>query len=275
MAEGLGSEVRALLRIYFLLVGARARAQLEYRASAVLQLVGTMLISLLDLAAILILFDNVPRLGDWSVAEVALLYGIASISFGFADLLVGHLDLFPEMIRDGTFDGILIRPLPSLFQVVASDFSLRRVGKSLQGVAVLIVALVQLDVDWTLGRALALPLAIVSGVVIYAGVWIALATVAFWIVDAIEFVNAFTYGGNYLSQYPLPIFGRWLRGMMIFVIPIGFVAYFPALYLLDRPDELGLPDALRYASPLIAVAVALVAHLVWTNAVRHYRSAGG
>ena len=275
MAEGLGSEVRALLRIYFLLVGARARAQLEYRASAVLQLVGTMLISLLDLAAILILFDNVPRLGDWSVAEVALLYGIASISFGFADLLVGHLDLFPEMIRDGTFDGILVRPLPSLFQVVASDFSLRRVGKSLQGVAVLIVALVQLDVDWTLGRALALPLAIVSGVVIYAGVWIALATVAFWIVDAIEFVNAFTYGGNYLSQYPLPIFGRWLRGMMIFVIPIGFVAYFPALYLLDRPDELGLPDALRYASPLIAVAVALVAHLVWTNAVRHYRSAGG
>ena len=275
MAEGLGSEVRALLRIYFLLVGARARAQLEYRASAVLQLVGTMLISLLDLAAILILFDNVPRLGDWSVAEVALLYGIASISFGFADLLVGHLDLFPEMIRDGTFDGILIRPLPSLFQVVASDFSLRRVGKSLQGVAVLIVALVQLDVDWTLGRALALPLAIVSGVVIYAGVWIALATIAFWIVDAIEFVNAFTYGGNYLSQYPLPIFGRWLRGMMIFVIPIGFVAYFPALYLLDRPDELGLPDALRYASPLIAVAVALVAHLVWTNAVRHYRSAGG
>lgn len=275
MAEGLGSEVRALLRIYFLLVGARARAQLEYRASAVLQLVGTMLISLLDLAAILILFDNVPRLGDWSVAEVALLYGIASISFGFADLLVGHLDLFPEMIRDGTFDGILVRPLPSLFQVVASDFSLRRVGKSLQGVAVLIVALVQLDVDWTLGRALALPLAIVSGVVIYAGVWIALATIAFWIVDAIEFVNAFTYGGNYLSQYPLPIFGRWLRGMMIFVIPIGFVAYFPALYLLDRPDELGLPDALRYASPLIAVAVALVAHLVWTNAVRHYRSAGG
>ena len=268
-------EARSLLRIYVLLVGARARAQLEYRASAVLQLVGTTLIAMLDLAAILILFDNVPRLGDWSVAEVALLYGIASISFGFADLLVGHLDLFPEMIRDGTFDGILTRPLPSLFQVVASDFSLRRVGKALQGVAVLIVALTQLDIDWTLGRVLALPLAVVCGVVIYAGVWIALATIAFWIVDAIEFVNAFTYGGNFLSQYPLTIFGRWLRGLVIFVIPLGFVAYFPALYVLDRPDELGLPEALRYVSPLVAVAVALVAHLVWTNAVRHYRSAGG
>ncbi len=44
-----------------------------------------------------------------------------------------------------------------------------------------------------------LPLAIVSGALIYSGVWIALATVAFWIVDAIEVVNAFTYGGSFLS----------------------------------------------------------------------------
>ena len=48
--------------------------------------------------------------------------------------------------------------------------------------------------------------------VIYGAVWVALATIAFWIVDAIEFVNAFTYGGSFLSQYPIGIFGRWLRG---------------------------------------------------------------
>ena len=73
---------------------------------------------------------------------MALLYGIAAISFALTDLAIGHLDLFPQMIRDGTFDQILVRPLPSLFQVIASDFALRRVGKILQGVAVLVVALV-------------------------------------------------------------------------------------------------------------------------------------
>jgi ABC-2 type transport system permease protein len=88
-------------------------------------------------------------------------------------------------------------------------------------------------------------------------------------------VNAFTYGGNFLSQYPVTIFGRWLRGLVIFVIPIAFVAYFPALYVLDRDDELGLPGWLRFASPAVAVAVAFAARLVWENAVRHYRSAGG
>jgi len=267
--------VAELGRIYLRLIGARARSQLEYRASLALQIVGSALLTLLDFVMILVLFENVPELDGWSVQEVALLYGIAGISFALTDLIVGHLDLFPQMIRDGTFDQILVRPLPSLLQVIASDFSLRRIGKVLQAVAVLTVALAAAEIDWTLGRAVMVPLAIVSGVLIYTGVWIALATIAFWIVDAIEFVNAFTYGGNFLSAYPITIFGRWLRNLVLFVIPIAFVAYFPALYILDRPDELGLPDGLRYASPFVAVLTVLVARVVWENAVRHYRSAGG
>jgi ABC-2 type transport system permease protein len=262
-------------RIYLRLIGARVRSQLEYRTSLALQIFASALLTLLDFVMILVLFENVPELGGWTVQQVALLYGIAGIAFALSDLIVGHLDLFPQMIRDGTFDQILVRPLPSLLQVVASDFSLRRLGKVLQAVVVLIVALVAADIDWTVGRAVMVPLAVAGGVLIYTGVWIALATIAFWIVDAIEFVNAFTYGGNFLSAYPITIFGRWLRNLILFAVPIAFVAYFPALYLLDRPDELGLPDALRFASPLVALLTVIVARLVWENAVRHYRSAGG
>lgn len=261
--------------LYARLVGARARGQLEYRASLALQLVGTAALTLTDFVAVLILFQNVPTLDGWTLPEMALLYGIATISFAFTDLAVGHLDLFPEMIRTGTFDLILVRPLPSLLQVAASDFSLRRLGKAAQGVAVLAYAVSQLDVDWTPARAWVLVASIAAGAVVYAAVWVALATIAFWIVDAIEFVNAFTYGGSYLAQYPVTIFGRWLRGLVLFVLPLAFVAYFPALVILDRESGLVLPAELGYATPLVAVAAALVALGVWGRAVRHYRSAGG
>ncbi|MGH3071655.1 MAG: ABC transporter permease [Gaiellaceae bacterium] len=269
------AEARALAGIYVRLVGARIRSQLEYRASVAFQLVGVGLLTATDFAAIAVIFANVPALGDWSLGEVALLYALATISFALTDLAIGHLDLFPQMIREGTFDQILVRPLPSLLQVVAADFALRRIGKVLQGLAVLAFVLVTVEIDWTLGRALAIPLAIASGAVIYAAVWIALATIAFWIVDAIELVNAFTYGGSFLSQYPVGIFARWVRGLVVFVVPLAFVAYFPGLYVLGKEDELGLPEALRYASPVVAVAATLVAAAVWRNAVRHYRSAGG
>jgi ABC-2 type transport system permease protein len=265
--------VAELTVLYGRLVGARARAQLEYRGSLALQIVATAALTLVDLVAIVVIFQNVPALDGWRLEEVALLYAIATISFAFTDLVIGHLDLFPQMIRDGTFDLILVRPLPSLLQVVASDLSLRRIGKVLQGVAVLVYALLHVDVDWTVARVALLPVAIVSGAVIYAAVWVSLATIAFWIVDAIEFVNAFTYGGSFLAQYPISIFGRWLRGLVLFVIPLAFVAYFPVRTILDK-DGIG-PAALGYASPLVAVAGTLVALAVWERAVRHYRSAGG
>ena len=264
-----------LVRIYLRLVGARARGQLEYRASLALQLLGTAALTVIDFVAILVLFENVDALDGWTLEEIALLYAIATISFALTDLVVGHLDLFPQMIRDGTFDQILVRPLPSLLQVVASDFSLRRIGKALQGVGVLVFALVRLDLDWSPGKVLVLVGAVLAGTVIYAAVWVALATVAFWIVDAIEFVNAFTYGGSYLAQYPITIFARWLRGLVLFVLPLAFVAYFPALVLLDRESGLPLPAELGYLTGLVALVAALVANVVWTGAVRHYRSAGG
>ena len=269
------AELRSLAGIYARLIGARIRSQLAYRTSAVLQLLGAGLLTAVDFVAIAVIFSNVPELGDWHLGEVALLYALATISFALTDIAIGHLDLFPQMIREGTFDQILVRPLPSLLQVIASDFSVRRFGKLLQGIAVLAYALLSVDIDWTTGRALAIPVAVVAGTVIYGAIWVALATVAFWIVDAIELVNAFTYGGSFLSQYPIGIFARWLRGLVVFVVPLAFVAYFPALYLLGKEDELGLPEALQYVSPVVAVAAALIAGAVWQNAVRHYRSAGG
>lgn len=268
------AEVAEQLAIYRRLVGARIRSQLQYRLSAALNLVGTMLISFLDFAAILILFGRVDALGEWSVAEVALLYAISAISFALTDLVIGHLDVLPRMIREGDFDLLLIRPLGSLFQVVSSDFALRRIGKLIQGAAVLVFALTRLEIDWSAGRIAMLGVAVLAGAAIFAGVWIAFATIAFWLVDSGEVANAFSYGGNYLAEYPVNIFGPWLRRLVIFVIPIAFVSYFPSLYVLGKEDALGLPRELQFASPAVAVATCAAAALVWRVAVRRYRSVG-
>ena len=48
---------------------------------------------------ILVLFHQVDALGNWSLAEVGVLYGLLCVSFALADLVFGHLDQLPEMIR--------------------------------------------------------------------------------------------------------------------------------------------------------------------------------
>jgi ABC-2 type transport system permease protein len=257
------------------LIGAQVRSQLQYRMSFALDLVGAFLISFIDFLAVLVIFHNVHQLGVWSVREVALLYAFSSISFALTDLGIGHLDLFPQKIRDGNFDILLVRPRSTLFQVIAADFQLRRVGKAAQGVLVLVYALAALHIDWTVGRVVMLVAMVPAAIVIFSSVWVIGACLAFWTTDGGEFTNAFTYGGNFLAQYPVDILSAWLRRFLAYIVPLAFVAYFPALYVLDKPDPLGLPRAFEFASPLVAVVAALAAGSVWRFAVRHYRSAGG
>jgi ABC-2 type transport system permease protein len=266
--------VAETLGIYRRLVAGRVRAQMQYRLSFVLTVVGNLLLSGLDFLAILVLFGRVDALGEWTVAEVALLYGISTVSFALTDLSIGQLDQLPRMIREGEFDQVLLRPLNSLAQVITADVALRHLGRLTQGLVVLVVALAHLDVDWTLARAAWLVVSICAGSAIFAGIWIAFSTISFWLIDSFEVTNSFTYGGSFTASYPINIFGAWLRRLVIFVVPVAFVSYFPALYVLDKDDPLGLPSALQFASPLVAVAALIVGGLLWRVAVRHYRSVG-
>jgi ABC-2 type transport system permease protein len=257
------------------LVGAQIRSQLQYRLSFGLQAASSFLISFLDFFAVLIVFHNVSRLGTWDVHQVALLYAISMISFALTDLLIGHLDLLPQKVRDGTFDVLLVRPRSTLLQVAALDFQLRRLGKAIQGAIVLAYALATVHVHWTAGRALWLALTIPVGTVIFGAVWVTGSCIAFWTTEGGEFTNAFTYGGNFLTEYPIDVYSRWARRLLAYVVPLAFVAYFPSLYVLGKPDRFGLPGALRFAGPAVAVAACVVAGTVWRLAIRHYRSAGG
>ena len=119
-----------------------------------------------------------------------------------------------------------------------------------------------------------LALMLVTGLVIYGAVWVTGSCIAFWTTEGGEFTNAFTYGGNFLTQYPINIYSAWARRFLAYVVPMAFVAYFPALYVLGKRDPLGLPSFLRFVSPLVAGVALAVAGSVWRLAVRHYRSTG-
>jgi ABC-2 type transport system permease protein len=266
---------RDSLALYGRLVRGHVRGQLQYRTSFAADVIASAVTSGLDFLAILIIFSNVPALGGWGIAEVGVLFGLSTVAFSITDLLVGHLDRLPDLIRAGTFDLVLVRPRGTLFQVIASDFALRRLGRAAQGMVVLWWALANVEITWTWDRVVFLPIAVLAAVGIFAGVWVTLICIVFWFVDGREIVNAFTDGGTGLAQYPLEIYGIWVRRLLAYVIPSAFVAYLPATYLLQREPVDGIPSWLALGSPLVAAALAVVGGLTWRFAVRHYRSAGG
>jgi len=223
------NELVARAGIYRRLVGSRIRAQVEYRLSFVLDVAGNACLTVVDFVEIAVIFHQIPQLRGWSFHQVAFLYGTASVSLAITDLVVGTLDSLPEFIRTGTFDQFLIRPLGTLFQAVTADFALRQLGRTFQGVVVLAVALRWNHVPWTVGRVVMIPVMIGSGCLVFSAIWIAGAAVTFWTVNTMEMTNSFTYGGGLLGSYPMNIYGRWLRRLVLFAIPLAFVNYLPEI----------------------------------------------
>ena len=72
----------------------------------------------------------------------------------------------------------------------------------------------------------------------------------------------------------MDIYQASVRQFFTFVVPLAFVSYEPALFLLGRPDPLGLPDAVRLLSPVAALIMIGVARYSWQQGVRHYQSTG-
>jgi ABC-2 type transport system permease protein len=259
---------------YRSIVRSRVSAQASYRTSFVVELVSQVFIVLVEFVEVVVVFHQVDHLGGFDFAEVALMYGIAVSAFGIADLVVGHIDQLPFYVRTGAFDAFLLRPLSPLGQLVTSDFSLRRVGRVATGFVVLAVSLVAAGIDWTPARALLVLVTPLAGAVIFSAIFVATCTIGFYVVEGSEFANAFTYGGNYLSAYPFTVFGTVVRRFFTFVVPVGFVAYLPALALLGRPDPLGLPGWLSWSAVPVAALAWLGALAVWRNGLRHYVGAG-
>ena len=274
MVEHVATEARALLRTYRRLVGAKIRSDWQYRVSFAFFLLSQTVVTALDLVVILVLFDVVPSLGGWDLTQVAVLYGLTTLAFGLGDLFVSQVETSADHIRAGTFDQFLLRPLPALLQISAREFALRRVGRSIPAATTLVVALAVADIDWTLDRVLLVPVTVASGTVIFGAVWVVTASISFWAVGAREVANTFTYGGSFAHQYPLHIFARWVRTLLGWILPMAFVAYVPAVHLLDAHNPLDLPSWLAATPPLVAVVAVLVARAVWSAGIRAYQSTG-
>jgi viologen exporter family transport system permease protein len=263
------------LGLYLRYAAVSLRAQLQYRASAIMQAVGSLAITAIEFVGIWALFHRFGSLRGWTLPEVALLYGMIEVTFAVSHMLTRGLDTFPSLVSSGNFDRLLVRPRSAVLQLLGRELAVRRLGRVVQGVAVLIWAGSAVSITWSPAKALLLLAAMAGGVCLFVGLAVVQATIAFWTVEPLEIMNAFTDGGAYTAQYPMTIYRRWFRTFLTFVVPLACANYLPGLAILGKADPLGAPVPVQWLSPLAGLVFLLVALRLWRAGVRRYMSAGG
>ncbi len=262
--------------IYWRLLGVQLRSQVQYRVSFVMDLLATGLIVALEFGSLALVMQRFETIQGWTIGEVAFLYGLVEIAFGIMDMLFSGFDPahFGQQVRRGTFDQLLLRPIPITVQVLGSEFALRRLAKIAVGMGIFALALGQVGVAWTAVKLLYLPVVLVSMVCFFGGLFIIGATITFWTVESIEVMNILTYGGSLTISYPMSIYQDGLRRFFTYVVPAIFLNYYPALYFLDKPDPFGFPPFAPFLAPVVGVGMLAVALWFWRFGIAHYQSTG-
>jgi len=254
---------------------ASVRAQMQYPFNAIMLGVGQFTATMIDMVAIWALFYRFGALEGWRLGDIAMFFGLVSISFSVADFLSRGFDVLgAEFIKTGQLDRLLLRPLTLTLQLVGNDMRLSRFGRLAQGLIVLAIGTANLDFHWTVARVALALWTIAGGTALFFGLIVIQAAISFWTVESIEAMNVLTYGGVQAAQYPLSIYARWFRTFLIFVVPIGCVAYFPVLAILGKADPLGAPAWFLTLSPLAGFAFLAVSFLAWRVGLGKYTSTG-
>lgn len=262
---------RLALRITALML----RAQLEYRVDFLLRVgVGVLWqTSIIVFASVLLTRFN--GMAGWPADAVLLIVGVRMLGHGLYVLCFGRTFFMFHLVQDGKIDGYLLRPMPVHRQVQLSEFPSNALGDILVGISLFTAAVLRLHMAWTPAKGLYLGAAVCGAMLVEGAVFTALSAAALhypaayaWSSWSQELLETF---GN----YPLSILPGLMRAGFTWMLPLAFVAYFPAATLTGRTAGLGVPEALAAASPAVGLGLYVASRLLWNASLRRYSGVNG
>ena len=258
------------MKLYLKYIRIHIKSLLQYRASFALLCFGQFFAPFLSFAGLYLLFHRFGTIAGHSFYEVAMCYAVTFLSYSLTEIIMRGFDSFAGLIRSASFDRLLLRPQNLAVQVICSRFELPRIGKFMQGLVVLVIAVAGADIAWTPLKVLMLAEMILSGMIVFSAIFIAVATISFWTIEGIELANILTDGGRDASQYPLDIYRSGFRWFFTFIVPLGMANYVPLQYIMGTSEY----GAWTLFAPLYGLLFLVPCVGFWYFGVRHYKSAG-
>ena len=247
---------------------------LEYRENFLLWAAFAIVYHGTAIAALWVVLHAFPSMNGWNFRDMAFLYGLWMLAHALHDTLFFGVGSVPEYVRDGEFDRLLIRPLDTLFAVIAIP------GQVFPDELILAIAYFAVATSYAHVRvdavfALFVPLVVIGGTMIELAINLIIATIAFWFVrvDAIRWIVLQLE--QEFTRYPIGIYSRGVRLFLTFVFPFAFMNYFPAAFFLHKPDStFALPAAIGLCTPLVGLVFLGVAYAFWRIGLDRYQGVG-
>lgn len=250
------------------------KAKAEYRTSFFLGMLANFYCYFITYVSYWVLTNGAGAIAGWDFSDLSILYGLSMITYSVSGTLVWysayHLE---ESILSGQLDIMLIRPQGLIRQLIFQRFGDTFLGQIVVTVIFLCgaFALRTEKLEWQL--VLYLILAVIGGIFLQTGSMLLLGAVSFWTMKSKELIDVVFYDLRDMTKYPLVIYPRAVRVLLTFVLPWGFINYYPAAMITGK-NAGAVETALGIAAPFVGIAWFFFGLLVFRMGVRRYTGAG-
>ena len=138
------------MKLYIDYLKLHFKSILEYKLSFILSLISQIFVFFTYYFLIIAMFDKFSNLQGYNIYEVLLTFSIIHFGFSMNETFARGIDQFDNLIIDGSFDRILLRPKNILLQVVGYQIDYTKLARIVQSIIVMIVALVKLNIEWSI-----------------------------------------------------------------------------------------------------------------------------
>ena len=257
------------MSLYFKFMKIHFKSELQYKLSFALSFISQFIVFFGYYFTIICLFNKFSNIKGFTLYDVLLTFGIIQFGFSFCETFFRGIDTFDDLIVNGTFDRLLLRPQNILLQVFVNEVSFVKASRLIQSIIILIIAIINLEVVWTIDKIFTLIFMLIASVFVFLSIFILAASYCFFTVKGLEVRNVFTDGGKHMAQYPIGIFKKGFVFVFTYIIPYGFVNYYPLLYLLDKQT-----NKLFIFSPLITILYLIPSIIIFYKGIKRYSSVG-
>lgn len=245
------------------------RLALEYKSSFILTTIGQTINIVGELFVLYCLFNKFKLLDEYNIDEILLSFSIIWLGFGIMEVLFRGWDHFSYLINRGDLDTLLIRPRSLFLTITGTEIAYEKSSVALVSLGFLIYSFIKAVKVITIAKIILVIICVAASLILYLSLFIISAAMCFKSVQGLEFMNVFTYGSRQLGQYPIDMFGKVIKKIFTYFIPITLVNYYPVKFILGYTN-----NYLYFLIPFGVLVLFSFSILLFKIGLRSYQGTG-
>ena len=259
------------LKLYATYAKLSLMSKLVYKVNAIIGILAFLFMEATSLFTLYILVSSVPSIDGYNIYQIGMLFGLTNMAIGIDHLLTDRLWMVAYFeVKQGKLDHMFLRPVPVLFQVIASEVQLEALGELIIAVAMITLCGSQIEITGGLPAVLLVILGIICAAMIITSFKIMVASLAFKFKRSGPLLQ-FIYNFSGFTKYPMRIYPKIIQEILTFVIPLGLCLFFPFENLFAPVHN---PIVVAISMVIATVLFGFVCIFVWCKMVKMYESTG-